>query len=147
MNLFLNEIKKLVQNPHLGGQPCPSEIPGTETDQCLQKIGKILSNGVVGAREGKSNSASTQNTKESPTTPPRVKIAPVSAPRVGRATRANTIHANGTIVRKPFPGERHKEGRVTRYNSINELYTITYEDGEQDEYDRPKMSSYYKNFQ
>ena len=60
--------------------------------------------------------------------------------------RSNSIKDIGTIVRKKFP-DKWREGKVTSHNSVNQVYTILYNDGETDEYDSNKMRKYYKTHQ
>ena len=38
------------------------------------------------------------------------------------------------------------EGEVTHYNSINDLYTIKYQNGKTDKFDIAEMKGHYKNF-
>ena len=140
LNLILNEIREIVQHPKTGPTLLQG-TPGTETDACIQKIGKLLSTGVIGPRVGKTSP------KTTPITPPRVEDTGAAAPRVERRkTRSNAIYGTGTIVRKPT-SNGHKEGEVTAYDSINSLYKIKYQNGTTDEFDTTEIKQYYKPFQ
>lgn len=149
MNLLLNEINETIKAPQPGGPSLPPGTPGTEIDLCLQKIGKILTTGVIGPRVGKPKSKTKTNQLPPPQVetvqPPRVKNAPT--PRVGRRTRSNTIYGMGTIVCNQKPNGIYREGEVTAYDSINGLYRIKYENGATDEYDSTEMKRHHKHYQ
>jgi len=54
----------------------------------------------------------------------------------------------GTIVRKKFDEDgKYYEGEVTKYDSIDKLYTIKYKDGDQEEYEHDEMILYKKKDQ
>ena len=78
---------------------------------------------------------------------PRVQQKPHQDPRITRTTRSNSIYAIGTIVRKRFADKRYYEGEVTKYDYINNLYTVTFAEGVTEEYTHADMKRHYKQNQ
>ena len=64
-----------------------------------------------------------------------------------RPTRSNSVHGNGTIVRKKFGNGTYCEGEVTGYDPVQKYYTIKYTDGNHDVFDEADMMRYYKHLQ
>jgi hypothetical protein len=50
----------------------------------------------------------------------------------------------GTIVCRRFEDKRYHEGEVTKYDTVNNLYTIKYRDGEIEEFDAINMARFRK---
>ena len=54
---------------------------------------------------------------------------------------------NSTIVRKRFNDGKFYEGEITKYNPINDYYTVRFQDGDIEEYDCDEMKRYKKKRQ
>ena len=54
---------------------------------------------------------------------------------------------NGTIVRRRFEDKQYYEGEVTKYDAVNDLYTIKYRDGDIEKYDAVHMARFKKKKQ
>ena len=73
----------------------------------------------------------------------------VQAPQRPRTRSQPTIAAVpiGTIVRRRFEDKQYHEGEVTKYDAVNNLYTIKYCDGDIEEYDAVDMARFKKKNQ
>ena len=59
----------------------------------------------------------------------------------------DTLEPMGTIVRKRFNDGKFYEGEVTKYDPINNYYTVRFQDGDVEEYDHDEMKRYKKKQQ
>jgi hypothetical protein len=136
---------------------------GTRINTSLKELQELLSHRpAVGPRANTQQKQSeiptrTKRTEQVPRVAPgrETKEATSPAPRVGqiledqntRATRSNSIHGIGTIVRKRFHNGKYCEGEVIDYNTINKYYKIKFKDGDQEDFDEKDIKQYYKQNQ
>jgi hypothetical protein len=86
-----------------------------------------------------------RETKEA--TSPAPRVGQILEDRNTRATRSNSIHGIGTIVRKWFHNRKYYEGEVIDYDTINKYYKIKFKDGDQEDFDEKDIKQYYKQNQ
>jgi hypothetical protein len=150
-----NNLKELPAEPYLE--------QGTSINNSLKELQELLSHRpAVGPRVNTQQKQSeiltrTQRTEQVPRVAPdrETKEATSPAPRVGqiladrntRATRSNSIHGIGTIVRKQFHNGKYYEGEVIDYETINKYYNIKFRDGDQEDFDEKDIKQYYKQKQ
>ena len=75
--------------------------------------------------------------------PPRVETVRDSGPMM--RAKMSQLELLGTIVRKKSGNDNiYSKGEVTRYDPINKLCTVKYQDGDGEEYDHSEIKRYKK---
>ena len=132
ISMLLSELISIVSKPT---RTIPSIKYGNELNDALRTLQKLMCRDEYGQQicEG-------ENIVEQ-----RVVVAP-QRPRT-RSQQTNAAEPTGTIVRRRFEDKKYYEGEVTKYDSVNDLYTIKYRDGDIEEYDAVDMARFKKKKQ